>query len=141
MPGVAEAGAVARRLPAWIYKARDAAEFTKHIPRNSPVSAVVHTLMGMGLAAGATLGAAQLFPEHDPKRPDRWDEVSYLNASRNAVAGAGAIGAVFTTLGMQRNTPQGVTLARGINPVYFLGVGAAAFAYFGVGKFSQAYAN
>jgi hypothetical protein len=136
-----ETGTVVSKLPGWLYRARDAAEFVKHIPRNSPVSAVVHTLMGMGLAAGATLGVAALLPEHDPKNPDRWDKVSYLNASRNAVAGAAAIGAVFTTLGMQRNTPQMTTLARGINPIYFLGVGAAAFAYFGVGKFTQAYEN
>jgi hypothetical protein len=128
---------VASKLPNWLYKARDAAEFVRHIPRNSPVSGVVHTLMGMGLAAGATLGVAALLPKHDPKNADRWDKVSYLEASRNAVAGAGAI-AVLATLGMQTNTPQNVALARGINPVYFLGVGAAAFAFFGVGKFVQA---
>ncbi len=130
---------VVSSLPQWLYKARDAAEFTRHIPRNSPFSAVVHTLMGMGIAAGATLGVAALLPEHDPENADRWDRVSYLKASSGAVAGAAAIGAVFTTLGMQRNTPQGVALARGINPIYFLGVGAAAFSYFGVGKFVQAY--
>ena len=132
---------VISKLPQWLYKARDAAEFTRHIPRNSPFSAVVHTLMGMGIGAAATLGVAALMPEHDPDNPDRWDKVSYLKASRNAVAGAAAIGAVFTTLGMQRNTPQAVPLARGINPIYFLGVGAAAFTYFGVGKFVQAYEN
>ncbi len=135
----AKPGMVVSKLPGWIYRARDAAEFVTHIPRNSPVSAVVHTLMGGGIAAGATLGVAALLPKHDPNDPDRWDKVSYLNASRNAVAGAAAIGAVFTTLGMQRNTPQMTPLARGINPIYFLGVGAAAFAYFGVGKFVQAY--
>jgi hypothetical protein len=129
---------VASKLPQWIYRARDAAELSKHIPRNSPVSGVVHTLMGMALAAGVTLGVAALMPEHDPAKPDRWDKVSYLNASRNAVAGAGAI-AVLTTLGMQSGTLQQTPLARGVNPIYFLGVGAAAFAFFGVGKFTQAY--
>ncbi len=129
---------VASKLPQWIYRARDAAEFAKHIPRNSPVSGVVHTLMGMGIAAGATLGVAALMPQHDAANPDRWDKVSYLNASRNAVAGVGAI-AVLATLGMQTGTLQQTPLARGVNPVYFLGVGAAAFAFFGVGKFTQAY--
>lgn len=129
---------VASKLPNWIYRARDAAEFAKHIPRNSPVSGVVHTLMGMGIAAGATLGVAALMPPHDAQQPDRWDKVSYLNASRNAVAGVGSI-AVLATLGMQTGTLQHTPLARGVNPVYFLGVGAAAFAFFGVGKFTQAY--
>jgi hypothetical protein len=138
MPGIEPM--VASKLPQWIYRARDAIEFTRHIPRNSPVSGVVHTLMGMGIAAGATLGVASLMPEHDPKDTDRWDKVSYLNAARNAVAGAGAI-AVLATLGMQTGTAQATPLARGINPVYFLGVGAAAFAFFGVGKFTQAYAQ
>lgn len=134
----AEPAMVVSKLPGWLYRARDAAEFAKHIPRNSPVSGVVHTLMGMGLAAGATLGVAALMPDRDPAKPDRWDKVSYLTASRNAVAGAGAI-AVVTTLGMQTGTLQNTPLARGINPIYFLGVGAAAFSFFGVSKFTQAY--
>lgn len=129
---------VAAKLPQAIYKARDTAEAVRHIPRNSPMSGVIHTIIGGTLAAATTLGVAALMPEHDPQRPDRWDQVSYLNASRNAVAGAGALG-VIATLGMQTATPQATPLARGINPLYFLGVGGAAFAYFGVGKFSQAY--
>lgn len=123
---------------AWVRRARDAAEFSKSIPRNSPVTPVVHVLMGMGLAAGATLGVASLkssTPHADGTLNDR-DE--WLRMSRTAVAGAGAL-VVVLTAGAQFVTPQGSALARGLVPMYSLGVGSAAFSYFAVNKFQDAY--
>lgn len=126
------------KLPGWVYKARDAAEFSKHIPRNSPVSSLVHVAMGGAAAAGIIFGVGALMPEHDPNQPDRWDRLSWMNASRNAMVVGGAA-SVILTLGMQSGTPQHVPLARGINPVYWLGVGAAAFSLFGANKVIDAY--
>jgi len=131
---------VAASLPGWLYKLRDALEFNAkgNIPRNSPISTVVHTVMGMAGAASVTLGVAALMPKPDPDRPDDWNRDSYLNTARNTVMAASAL-TVFITAGMQFNTPQHLPLARGLNPLYFLGVGGWAFANFVVPQFQDAY--
>jgi hypothetical protein len=141
MTNVAEVGAVARRLPQWVYKARDAAEFSKHIPRNSPIASTVHVLMGVGAAAAITVGGAAMLPaEHDPDNPGGYTRDEWLHTSRGYTTAAGAL-SVLITAGMQFNTPQHVPLGRGINPMYFLGVGMFAWSNFALPKIQQAYAE
>jgi hypothetical protein len=122
-------------------RGRDAAEFGSHIPRNSPVSSVVHTLMGFGGAAAVTVGGAALLADKpDPANPGAWDRDSWLHSSRAGVTAAGAM-TVLITAGMQFATPQHTPLARGVNPLYFLGVGAFAWGNFCLPKIQQAYAE
>lgn len=125
----------------WVRHGRDVLEFGRHIPRNSPVSSVVHTLMGFGLGAAVSLGgAAMLADKPDPEHPEKWDRDSWLHTSRGLLTAGGAL-AVLITAGMQFNTPQKVPLARGLNPMYFLGVGAFAWGNFCLPKIQDAYLN
>lgn len=129
------------QFTAFVRKGRDVLEFGKHIPRNSPVSSVVHTLMGFAGAGAITLGGAALLrDEPDPKNPGAWDRDSWLHTSRAGITAAGAL-TVLITAGMQFNTPQKVPLARGVNPMYFLGVGSFAWANFCLPKIQEAYAH
>lgn len=133
-------GIEARGFMAALRRARDAAEFGAHLGRNSAVSPFIHVAMGMGLAAGATLGVASLKDTHPHADGTPSDRDSWLTFSRNAVSAGGAL-AVVITAGAQLGTTQGSPLARGLVPLYGLGVGAAAFSYFVVNKFQDAYAN
>lgn len=130
----------ARGFMAAVRKARDIAEFGKHLGRNSAVSPFIHVAMGMGVAAGATLGVAALKDTRPHSDGTESDRDAWLKFSRNAVSAGGAL-AVVITAGAQLGTHQGTPLARGLVPMYGLGVGAAAFSYFVVDKFQQAYAN
>lgn len=117
-------------LQQWIYRARDTAEGAPHVVRNSPVSSVIHGLVGMGGVATAAAGAVMT--------ADAVDKADKLRV----VQGAGVLGGgvtVLLTAGAQFATPQHMTLQRGINPLYFLGVGSAAFSFFGLNKLRDAY--
>jgi hypothetical protein len=130
------------RLTSWIRRGRDVLEFGSHLPRNSPVTGIVHTVMGMGGAAAITLGGAAMISRNpaDPNDPGAWDRDSWLHSSRNAVTGAGVL-TVLITAGMQFATPQHQPLSRGLSPMYFLGVGAYAWGNFALPKIQQAYAE
>lgn len=129
------------RAPSAAQRVRDVLEFGRHLPRNSPVSGIVHTLMGFGVGAAITWGAASLLDDKpDPKDPGRWDRDSWLKTSRAGVTATGAL-MVLITAGMQFNTPQKVPLARGLSPLYFLGVGMFAWGNFCLPKIQQAYAE
>ena len=105
---------------AW-YGSRDAIEGLIR-PVNSPVSAVLHLGVGMGLVAGVGQGVGALMPEDDPTDPrafsrEEWDRFIRIGAL------AGSVLPVVLTAGAQIATPTGMNLARGIHPIYFLGVG------------------
>jgi hypothetical protein len=102
------------------------------------VSSVVHTAFGGVIGLGATAGVAAFVPAHDPSHPDRWDQKSWTEKSRVGMAALGTT-MVLSTLGMQDGTAHRGTLGRGVNPIYFLGVGMAASSIFMTGKFQQAY--
>lgn len=120
---VKEPGMIRRLLPGWLYRGRDLAEGGKLIAsRNSPIASHIHLWAGIGGGMAASVGGAQLLPKHDPNNPDRWDNASYTKATGNLLQ-AGAL-IVVLTAGVQSHTARNVNLPRGLNPLYFLGVGS-----------------
>lgn len=91
-------------------------------PVNSPQSSVLHLGFGLGIVAGAGAGAGALFPSETIAKPG---DMTRQDWTRFITAGAlvGSVLPVVLTAGAQVGTPSGRSLARGIHPVYFLGVG------------------
>ena len=124
---VGKAGYEASRR--WWHVARDALEFNRNLPRNSPVSTTVHTFMGFGGGLAVGVGGAQLFPDHDPENPDQWDKLRYMKSTSKAMQLPGWF-AVAMTAGHMWSTKGRQAIPRGVNPLYFLAVGGAAQATF-----------
>jgi hypothetical protein len=115
MPGNITSGGF---WPGAVYRIRDAFENLRGVPRNSPVSNVIH--LGMGFAG---MGAAALGASTIDSQADR----SAALAKMDAMALPVATSSVFITAGMQFMTKHRTgTLPRGLNPIYFLTVGAYA---------------
>ena len=224
-----------KSLPSWAYRLRDAAEFTKSLPRNSPVSSVAHTFMGIGGAAAVAFGGAWLVSRNDKPTPapitdarmaaqprlqfasgprmvpggygeaypqaypqsmqpgfvpqgyapqgyapqgyapqghapqgfappglapapavpagpaqadlapgaaneEGWTRDQFFQTARTGLTAVGGL-VVLITAGMQFATPQHAPLPRGVNPLYFMGVGAFAFGNFVLPKIQEAFAD
>lgn len=108
------------KLPDIIFKGRDAIEGL--VPRDSSMSAVVHLGAGAIGAGVGTVGAAQLFPEHDPAKPEQYDRDEFLSNARAGMMVLAA-GPLFLTAGKQLGHEATTFLKPGVSPMYFLAAG------------------